>query len=76
MKGEKISVVIGIGLMIVVWSIVFGLLMWHAMNRQEVVECNEWQKQAQEYDQFFLVQWQADQCRAHGIIINAPIRQK
>ena len=44
------------------------------MNRQEVVDCNTWQSQAAQYPAFFLTKWQDQQCRAHGIIIQAPVK--
>lgn len=45
-----------------------------SMNKSEVVECNQWKSQAAEYSGFFLAHWQADQCKAHNIIINAPVK--
>ena len=46
----------------------------HAMNVREVVECNQWKDQATIYPLFYLTEWQAEQCAAHNIIINAPIQ--
>jgi hypothetical protein len=57
-----------IGIAILGWATV------NAMNSNEVVECNQWQSQASEYSGFYLTHWQADQCKAHNIIINAPIK--
>jgi len=54
------------------------MLIAHSFNLSEKSECLKWQAQAEEYrqgkkDLFYLTQWQADQCEAHGILINAPI---
>lgn len=53
---------------------VFGWLAQTAFNTNEINECMKWQQQARAYEGFFLTQWQADQCRAHGITISAPIK--
>lgn len=52
---------------------------WQAVERGEVIDCEKWQQQAEDARQgernlFYLEKWQADQCEAHGIVINAPIR--
>lgn len=44
------------------------------LNKSEVVECNQWKAQAVEFKGFYLTQWQADQCAAHNIEINAVIK--
>lgn len=73
---ERINVlgwVIGIGLIILlIASLIYTLDV--GMNRQEIVDCNTWKQYAEEYPNFFLTQWQAEQCKAHNIIINAPIK--
>jgi len=46
---------------------VFGL------RKQEVCECNRWATEAAVRPGFFLAGWQADQCAAHGIEIEAPV---
>ena len=43
-------------------------------TRQEKYECRKWEKQASEYPNYYLTSWQDEQCRAHGIKINAPIK--
>lgn len=45
-----------------------------AVDKEEIGECQSWQEQAAQYQGFYVVQWQADQCAAHGITINAPIK--
>lgn len=44
------------------------------LDRSEIVECNQWKTQSTQYAGFFLSQWQAEQCQAHDITINAPIK--
>lgn len=46
----------------------------YGMDKTERVECYTWQKQAQEFAGFYLLQWQADQCAAQGIAIDAVIK--
>ena len=49
-------------------------------GKQEVVECLQWQQQAKDFggiapaSQFYIRQWQKDQCDAHGITVIAPVK--
>jgi hypothetical protein len=43
-------------------------------DKTEVVECNTWKQQAKEYPNFYMLQWQRDQCDAHNIWIGAPVK--
>lgn len=44
------------------------------LDRNEAVECDKWLAQSAEYDGFYLLQWQKNQCTARGIFINAPVK--
>lgn len=66
---EKIFYVFMFGLVAV--ALAFST---EALNRVEVSECMKWEQEAIEYPQYFIKQWQADQCKAHDIIINAPVQ--
>lgn len=45
------------------------------ISRGEQHECRKWAKQAEVYrPQFYLTEWQKNQCDYHGIEINAPVR--
>ncbi len=57
--------------------IMISLISWllvAAISGGEISECNLWQEDAAKYQGFYLVQWQADQCAAHDIKINAPVK--
>lgn len=43
-------------------------------SRSENAECIKWSQEADAYPGFFLAQWQFDQCSAHGIKIDAPVK--
>ncbi len=61
----------------IVISVLLGAAIYliaDGVSRNETVECIKWQKQAKEYPAFYLAQWQSDQCKAHGISVNAPIK--
>lgn len=66
--------IIGAGIVVAL----FTILLWgvnDGIARNEIHECQKWQGEAAQYgDRFYLVQWQADQCRAHSIAVNASIR--
>lgn len=52
-----------------------GVALMIGLPRSEVAECKKWSDQAKEYrGNFYLAQWQADQCAAHNITIDAPIK--
>jgi hypothetical protein len=41
-----------------------------AWERREIGECNEWQKQSEEFEEhWFSTDWQRQQCEKHGIIL-------
>ena len=44
------------------------------LNRHEIAECLEWQQWSEEYEGFYLAEWQKEQCDHHGIAIDAPVR--
>lgn len=46
-----------------------------AIDAQEQVDCLKWAQQAMQYDQFYLLQWQADQCSHWDIEVNAPVHE-
>lgn len=56
--------------------ILFGLVgaFVVGINRSEIVECNTWAAQAQQFKGFYLTHWQAEQCEAHHITVNAPVQ--
>lgn len=61
-----------IALLVVITGQIFG----EGMKREEIVECNKWEKQAETFPSFYLTKWQDDQCRAHGIVINTTVIEK
>jgi hypothetical protein len=46
-----------------------GFMIYFGFEKQEKVDCLEWQRQAATYPDFFLTKWQKDQCDAHKIPI-------
>lgn len=68
---EIILIVIGF----ITLTIAFFYLGGTALNKSEIAECYEWQEQAIEYRAagFYLTGWQAAQCAAHNIEVDAPV---
>lgn len=64
------------GVCVILGVVLFVFLLNIDMSRAEVVDCLKWQKEAQEYPNYYLLQWQAMQCEAHDISIDAPIAQR
>lgn len=44
------------------------------INKQEVNDCNKWNRQAKEYPLFYNTASEKAQCDAHGIKLIAPIK--
>ena len=44
------------------------------LNKSEQIECEKWQREASEYREYYLLEWQAEQCAVHGIEVNAPVK--
>lgn len=45
-----------------------------AADRNETSECDIWMVQAKAFPSFYLTKWQDEQCRAHGIVIDAEVK--
>lgn len=59
--------------------LIFGasvsFVMARAVDGNEVIECTQWNREAKHYPGYYLTQWQDEQCKYHGIVIDAPIEQ-
>ncbi len=58
------------------WIVFVLLFYWgfsSIFNRAEIVECREWAEQAEEFKDFYLLEWQKEQCDYHGIVIQTKI---
>jgi hypothetical protein len=53
----------------IILAIVFLSIITYGINKNEKVECFRWQKQAGEYKDFYLTDWQEEQCIFHNIAI-------
>lgn len=73
-EGDLVGVSFGLAFIMLVLFFGGFAAIWVGSNKTEVVECQQWKSQAAEYKNFYLLQWQDDQCRAHDIIINAPVK--
>jgi len=38
-----------------------------AVSKEERMECLQWSQQAQDYELYYSLQWQKDQCKAQGM---------
>lgn len=65
---------IAFGFLMVLAAVLVILAGRVGIDKNEIVECDSWSAQAAQYSNFYLTQWQKDQCDAHGITINAPVK--
>lgn len=65
-----------------VWLYVLGVLafvflawaIWTGVNKAEKNECLKWKNEAELYRPlYYLTGWQAEQCAAQGIEVDAPV---
>lgn len=54
--------------------VIFTLTIKYGFDKSEIVECKKWQKQAEQYELFYITQYQNQQCLAHNLVVNAPIK--
>lgn len=58
----------------VVAMVFLGWAVWIGVNRHERYECAKWRNEAEFYRPlYYITEWQAKQCDAHGIEIGAPV---
>ena len=69
----KDIIIITLGILALLIALVFTFT--YGFNQQEINECDQWQKWATEYRKagFYITGWQAAQCAAHNIEIDAPV---
>lgn len=67
-KKEVIRVLLKLIFWIVVFLIMF-LMLNDALSRAEQAECYRWQEEAEQYLDYYLTKWQAEQCNHYGIKI-------
>ena len=60
--------------MLIAMIIGLGFIFKGMIEKQERLECEKWQEWAEEYPNFYLTEWQKDQCEYHQIIIEVPIK--
>ena len=49
------------------------LLFSKAVSKQERLECQQWQAQAEQFPSYYLTRWQAEQCQHYGVEIDSPV---
>lgn len=54
---------------IIIILVLFGVAIFHGMQKQEKVECIKLQEQSKHYTNFYLTDYQQKQCENHNIII-------
>lgn len=67
---SKVAVVLVIGALFV---IIF-LFLQIGVSRTERTECSFWLENSKKYRDYYLTQWQKDQCDSYGISVDAPVR--
>lgn len=53
---------------------IFSAASWIGIDRNERMECDFWQHEAQQYPSYYLTHWQQEQCDRWHITINAPVK--
>ncbi|MDP2650892.1 MAG: hypothetical protein Q8P04_02250 [bacterium] len=79
-KGEPITRRWAEALALIVFFAIFGVVglvgLDEIAKKGEKTECLTWKEQARQSPNFYLVGWQADQCRAVGVSVDGiPVRR-
>ncbi len=73
---KKISLYVLIAAIVALALWGFARILSASLDKSEVVSCVQWEDWAQSFKpHFFLLKWQDEMCRVHGIVIDAPIRE-
>ncbi len=70
----------GVSLVLLILSIFFVLSVWSSkgllmklVKKQEVMECLRLKSYSEQFEQFWLTEWQKQMCDSHNIEIVAPV---
>lgn len=63
-----------ITLTVIALTVLFFWAIGTGLDRQAKADCETWRNQAVQFRDFYLTQWQADQCKAVGVEVNAPVK--
>ena len=76
MENKKFETIIGGIVGFTVLAIIIAGLIFASINGgdPEEAECLKWQEEAKHFEGYYLLQWQEDQCQAHGIEIEAVVK--
>ncbi len=58
---------------LVTFTLIACSLAWignRELDKNEIIECHKWQRQAKEYKNFYMTLDEISQCKAHGILFN------
>jgi len=61
------------GIIFLLIIVLFSFAAVVGIQKTEVEECLKWQKEAKQYPNYYLTQWQYEQCQYHHIDIDAPV---
>jgi len=78
-KQKRKTKIIGGVAMALIGIIFLSLFAWllsigNGLEKYEINECNKWKEQAEVYPDYYLLEWQEQQCDRHEIEINAPVK--
>ena len=71
-KTMKNTTLLILGLITVL--VIVAMIMPSVWERRETGQCQLWQAEAERYGDYFISNWQAEQCNARGVYIDAPVK--
>ena len=66
------NIALAIIMLLIIALFCFGAVL--GIQKSEVEECLKWQKEAKQYPNYYLTQWQYEQCQFYHIAIDAPVK--
>jgi hypothetical protein len=59
----------------IVWILIWGYF-YIALPKQEKIECEQWIKESQIYPNYYLTEWQKEQCEHYGYDVSKILIRK
>jgi len=71
-QDTKNFILLALGIIVAV--VTLGFILVKSVNNSEMEECMKWQQEAQEIRGYWITNWQSEQCLAHNLPVDAPIK--
>lgn len=72
---DEITKKAGLAMLLVFLIFIFGAIVINAIEKKEIIECEELQRLANKMPNFWITQWQKDMCDSYDIKLNIKVKK-